>query len=50
MKDTLFLMPLLKQDTNGWESLKPLYIAIPIHLNLIQSGHTNTVGSTLWNN
>jgi hypothetical protein len=49
-KDTLFLMPLLKQDLNGWELLKPLYIATPILPKIIQSGHTDTVGSTLWKN
>ncbi len=49
-KDTLFLMPLLKQDSKGWESLKPLYIAIPTDQSQTRYGHTNTVGSTLWKN
>jgi len=49
-KDTLFLMPLLKQDSRGWESLKPLYIAIQTDQSQTRYGHTNTVGSTLWKN
>jgi len=48
MKDTLFLMPLSKQDSVGWELQKLLSIATMTKVNQIQSGHTSTVGNTLW--
>jgi len=47
-KDTLLLTPLSKQDSVGWGLQNLLFIATMMKPNPIQSGHTNTVGSTLW--
>jgi hypothetical protein len=46
----LVLNALIKAGFKGWESLKPLYIAIPTDQSQTRYGHTNTVGSTLWKN
>ena len=48
MKDTLFLIPLSKQGLKDWAWQKPLSIATMTKANQTQSGHTSTVGNTLW--
>ncbi len=47
-KDTLLLIPLSKQGLKDWAWLSPSCIATMTKANLTQSGHTNTVGNTLW--